>query len=164
MSNYEKRVAPLVISKMSKAHVKWRVQKFLATETAANASAKRSACNGDGSGMVTCVAATVSSESIWWVPYVLAKCKQIVTAVNTQYHKWMYKYRSKFQRTIWLCANQPWNGNMLWQEAICLEMAKDQIAFQTLNENESNPPTYQQICCHMVYNVKMEDSARRHNL
>jgi hypothetical protein len=39
------------------------VQKFLATETAANAAAERSACNGDDSAMVTSVAATVSSES-----------------------------------------------------------------------------------------------------
>jgi hypothetical protein len=29
---------------------------------------------------------------IWWVPYVLAKHKQIVPAVNKWYHKWMHKY------------------------------------------------------------------------
>jgi hypothetical protein len=39
------------------------VQKFLATETAANAATKRAACNGNNSSMVTDVAATVSSES-----------------------------------------------------------------------------------------------------
>jgi hypothetical protein len=48
---------------MSKARVKRRVQKFLATETAANASTERSACNGDDSAMVTGMAATVSCES-----------------------------------------------------------------------------------------------------
>jgi hypothetical protein len=39
------------------------VKKFLATETAANASAERSACNGDDSDEVTGMGATVSSES-----------------------------------------------------------------------------------------------------
>jgi hypothetical protein len=39
------------------------VQKFLATETAANASTKRAPHNGDDSSMVTDVAATVSSKS-----------------------------------------------------------------------------------------------------
>ncbi len=60
---YKKRVAPSMISQMSKAHVKQWVQKFLATETVANAATKRAACNGNDSSMVTDVAATVSSES-----------------------------------------------------------------------------------------------------
>jgi hypothetical protein len=49
------------------------------------------------------------------------------------------------------------NGYTLWQDAIHLEMAKVWIAFWTLNDDESIPPTYQQICCHMVYVMKMED-------
>ncbi len=39
------------------------MQKFLATETAANAATKSSACNGNDSAMVTGMAETVSSES-----------------------------------------------------------------------------------------------------
>ena len=49
------------------------------------------------------------------------------------------------------------NGNTLWQDAIYLEMVKVWITFQILNDDESIPPTYQQICCHMVFDVKMED-------
>jgi hypothetical protein len=49
------------------------------------------------------------------------------------------------------------NSNTLWQDAICLEMVKVWITFQILSDDESIPPTYQQICCHMVYDVKMED-------
>jgi hypothetical protein len=37
------------------------------------------------------------------------------------------------------------NGNTLWQEAIHLEMAEVWIAFQTQNDDESIPPTCQQI-------------------
>jgi hypothetical protein len=49
------------------------------------------------------------------------------------------------------------NSNTLWQEAIHLEMAKVWIAFRILNDNEYILPTYQQIHCHMVFDVKMED-------
>jgi hypothetical protein len=36
-------------------------------------------------------------------------------------------------------------------------MAEVWIAFQTQNDDESIPPTCQQIWCHMVFDVKMED-------
>ena len=36
-------------------------------------------------------------------------------------------------------------------------MSKVNVAFQILNDNESAPPTFQEMQCHMVYNVKMED-------
>jgi hypothetical protein len=48
-----------------------------------------------------------------------------------------------------------------WQDAICLEMAKVQIAFQILNDIESIPLTYQQIHCHMVFDMKMEDFCQK---
>jgi hypothetical protein len=31
------------------------------------------------------------------------------------------------------------------------------VAFRILNGDESVPPTYQEICCHMIFDVKMED-------
>jgi hypothetical protein len=44
-----------------------------------------------------------------------------------------------------------------WQITICLELAKVWMAFEILNDDESIPPTYQQIHCHMIFGVKMED-------
>jgi hypothetical protein len=35
-------------------------------------------------------------------------------------------------------------------------MAKVRIAFKTLDNNELAPPTFQEMRCHMVYDVKME--------
>jgi hypothetical protein len=40
-------------------------------------------------------------------------------------------------------------------------MSKVHIAFQTLDDDEAIPPTYQEIQCHMVWDVKMEDFCRK---
>jgi hypothetical protein len=80
------------------------------------------------------------------VPYVLAKCKQIVTAVNKGYHKWMHKYGIEIPKNYDDCMQIDCeNGNTLWQDAIHLEMVKVWITFQICNDDESIPPTYQQI-------------------
>jgi hypothetical protein len=65
----------------------------------------------------------------------------------------------RFLRTMMIVCKSTMKtvANTLWQDAIHLEMAKVQITFQILNDNESIPPTYQQIHCHMVYDMKMED-------
>ena len=41
------------------------------------------------------------------------------------------------------------------------EMAKVRVAFQILNDGETMPPTFQQIRCHLVFNVKMKDFCRK---
>jgi hypothetical protein len=38
------------------------------------------------------------------------------------------------------------------------------IAFQILNGEESVPPTYQEIRCHMIFDVNMEDFRRKARL
>jgi hypothetical protein len=35
------------------------------------------------------------------------------------------------------------------------------IAFKVLNGEEDIPPTYQELRCHMIFDVKMEDSRRK---
>jgi hypothetical protein len=49
------------------------------------------------------------------------------------------------------------NQNILWQDAERNEMNNVRIAFKILNGEESAPPTYQEIRCHMIFDVKMED-------
>jgi hypothetical protein len=41
------------------------------------------------------------------------------------------------------------------------EMKNVRIAFKILNGEESAPPTYQYIRCHMIFDVKMEDFRRK---
>jgi hypothetical protein len=52
------------------------------------------------------------------------------------------------------------NDNNLWQDAVRKEMKNVRIAFKILNGDESVPTTYQEICCHMIFDVKMEDFRR----
>jgi roadblock/LC7 domain-containing protein len=52
------------------------------------------------------------------------------------------------------------NGNTLWQDAIRKEINNFRIAFKVLNGEEDIPPTYQEIRCHTIFDVKMEDVRR----
>jgi hypothetical protein len=43
-------------------------------------------------------------------------------------------------------------------------MAKVRIAFQTLGDEEGPPPTFQEIRCHLIFDVKMENFQRKARL
>jgi hypothetical protein len=53
------------------------------------------------------------------------------------------------------------NGNTLWQDAVRKEIKNVRIEFKILNVEESVPPTYQEIRCHMMFDVKMEGFCRK---
>ena len=53
------------------------------------------------------------------------------------------------------------NGNSLWEDAIRKEMKAVQVAFKLLDDGERAPPTYQQIRCHMIFDVKMDTFQRK---
>ncbi len=98
----------------------------------------------------------------WWVPYVLMKRNQIISIVNRHYQKHTHKYGIEIPNLFDDCVSlDQENGNTLWQDAIQQEMSKVCIAFQTLDDDEAIPPTYQEIQCHMVWDVKMGDFCRK---
>jgi hypothetical protein len=41
------------------------------------------------------------------------------------------------------------------------EMKNVRIEFQILTEDDAIPPTYEEISCHMIFDVKMEDFRRK---
>jgi hypothetical protein len=49
------------------------------------------------------------------------------------------------------------NGNTLWQDAIKKEMDAFSIAFHILADDKKILPGYQQIKCHLIFDIKMED-------
>jgi hypothetical protein len=53
------------------------------------------------------------------------------------------------------------NDNTLWYDTVRKEMKNVRIALKILNGDESAPPTYQEIRCHMMFDVKMEDFRRK---
>jgi hypothetical protein len=53
------------------------------------------------------------------------------------------------------------NCKTLWQDAIRKEMINVCIAFKLINGEAAIPPTYQEIRCHIIFDVKMEDFRRK---
>ena len=99
---------------------------------------------------------------VWWVPYTLKRRNRIIAAVNKRYHKRTHKYGIEVPKTYDDCVRiDNANGNTLWQDAVRKEMEKVRVAFKILPDGESVPPTFQEIRCHLVFDVKMEDFRRK---
>jgi hypothetical protein len=98
----------------------------------------------------------------WWVPHVLKKRNRIIAAMTKRYHKRTHKFGIQFPKT-WDEAVKldEGNGNTLWQDAIRKEINNVRIAFKVLNGEDTIPPIYQEIRCHMIFEVKMEDFRRK---
>ncbi|KAI2491971.1 Reverse transcriptase (RNA-dependent DNA polymerase) [Fragilaria crotonensis] len=101
----------------------------------------------------------------WWVPYTLRRRNRIIAAVNARYHKRTHKFGIEVPKTFEDCLRiDRANGNTLWQDAIRKEMAKVQVAFEVLEDGTLPPPTFQEIKCHLVFDVKMEDFQQKARL
>ena len=95
---------------------------------------------------------------VWWVPYVLSKRDRIIAAVSKRYHKQTHKFGIKIPKDVVEAKKiDDANGNTLWQDAIAKEMGNVRIAFKILNNGEVVPIGHQEIRCHLVFNVKIED-------
>jgi hypothetical protein len=98
---------------------------------------------------------------IWWAPHVLQKRARIIAAVTKRYHKRTHKFGIEVPKSWDDCVKlDKENDNTLCQDAARKEMKNFRIAFKILNGEESVPPTYQEIHCHMIFDVKMEDFRR----
>jgi hypothetical protein len=97
-----------------------------------------------------------------WVPHVLNKRNRIIAAVTKRYHKRTNKFGIEVPKSWDNCIIlDKENGNTLWQDPVRKEMKNVRIAFQVLNEDGDFPLTYQEIRCHMIFDVKMEDFRRK---
>jgi hypothetical protein len=96
------------------------------------------------------------------VPYTIQRCNRIIAAVNKRYHKRTHKFGIEVPKTYDECVRlDRENNNTLWQDAVLQEMKKVSVAFQMLKEGEAVPPTFQEICCHLIFDVKMKDFRRK---
>jgi hypothetical protein len=93
---------------------------------------------------------------------VLQKRTRSIAAVTNLYHKRTHKFGIEVPKSWDECVKlDKENENTLWQDAVRKEMKNVRIAFKILNGEESAPPTYQEIRCHMIFDVKMEDFRRK---
>ena len=53
------------------------------------------------------------------------------------------------------------NGNHLWRDGITKEINKVMMALKPLDEGDNPPPTYQEIRCHMIFDINMEYFQRK---
>jgi hypothetical protein len=101
----------------------------------------------------------------WWVPFTLKKRNRIIAAVNKRYHNKTHKFGIRMPKSV----DEAYridleNGNTYWSDSIQKEMNAVMIAFRVLEDEESIPPAHQQINCHMVFDVKMENFHRKARL
>ena len=53
------------------------------------------------------------------------------------------------------------NGNTLWANEISKEMKNVNIDFDIMPDGERVPNGYKNICCHTLFDMKMEDFRRK---
>ena len=53
------------------------------------------------------------------------------------------------------------NGNRLWRDGISKDINEVMIAIKVLDEGDNPPHTYQEIRCHMIFDINMEDFWRK---
>lgn len=98
----------------------------------------------------------------WWVPFTMRRRDRIIAAVNRRYHKRTHKFGLRLPKTVEEALEiDRENGNNLWQEAIDKEMKAVRVAFKVLDDGDSIPSNYQEIKCHMVFEIKMENFRRK---
>jgi hypothetical protein len=53
------------------------------------------------------------------------------------------------------------NNNIFWEDTVKKDMMNVRIAFNIFIGDEAIPPTYQEITCHMIFDVKLEYFRRK---
>ena len=98
----------------------------------------------------------------WWVPFVLKKCKQIITAMKKQYFKRNFKFGFEIRDTVQHAKElDHLNVNTLWMDALAKEMTNVHIAFKTLDDEVDPTPGYQFMKCHIIWNIKLDGLRRK---
>jgi hypothetical protein len=98
-----------------------------------------------------------SSQIHWWVPFTLRKQDRIIAAVNSRVKRVTHKYGIEVPTSIdhARCLDAS-NGNILWQDAIDLEMPNVKVAFEILESDQPIPKRWTKSSGHLVFDVKMD--------
>ena len=111
------------------------------------------------------VAAKIAMEPAfaWWVLHTLKTRNQIISKVKSKYWLRTHKFGIQIPKSVEEAKHfDQENGDTLWWEAICNEMRNVRPAFKVWEKGiEQIPPGYQQIKCHMIFDVKMGENFRR---
>jgi Reverse transcriptase (RNA-dependent DNA polymerase) len=99
----------------------------------------------------------------WWVPHVMKKRKRILSATKSKYWLKTHKYGIEIPKSVEDARRiDAKNGDNIWWDAIMKEMKNVRIAFEKFKGTSKElPPGYQQINCHMIFDVKLGENFRR---
>ena len=97
------------------------------------------------------------------VPHVLKKRKRMISKIKLKYWTRTHKFGIRIPKSVEKAKQlDKENGDTLWWDSICLEMKNIRVAFEEYDGDPSElPPEYQQIKCHMIFDIKMEENFRR---
>ena len=98
----------------------------------------------------------------WWVNYVHKKRERILSKVKSKYWVRTHKYGIRVPKTVQEAIEiDRMNQNHLWWESIMLEMKNVRPAFEKFEGDVDNLVGYQEIKCHMIFDIKLGENFRR---
>jgi hypothetical protein len=105
----------------------------------------------------------------WWVANVLRRRNRIISKLKSRYWKTTHKFGIRVPKSVnEACKIDLETGTDLWTKAIVEEMTKVKVAFSrwdgdTLEEARGCKLLvgYQEIRCHMVFDIKMDGNFTR---
>ena len=97
----------------------------------------------------------------WWCKYVLRQRDRVIRAVTatgqTKYQRREQRFGLELPKTVERALEIDKETNTtLWKDAIRKEMNAVSVAFEVLPEGLPRPIGYQQIPCHMIFDIKMD--------
>jgi len=104
----------------------------------------------------------------WWVQEIMRKKKRIIAKIKTKYWKTTHKFGIEIPKSVEHALRIDYEtGTDYWRKAIEKEMKNVRVAFQRYTEglDGSQGPSslqgYQEIKCHMIFDIKMDGDFTR---
>ena len=99
----------------------------------------------------------------WWVSYTLKKRNRVIAKVKSKYWIRTHKFGIKIPKSVEEARRfDAENGNTFWWDSIMKEMKNVRPAFEVWEKSADEiPPGYQQIKCHLIFDIKMGENFRR---
>ena len=111
------------------------------------------------------VSSCISEEPAfaWWASSVLKKCNRIIAKTKSKYWLRTHKFGIEIpKRVLQVRQIDTKSGNTLWWDAICKEMKNVRPAFKVFEGGvEQLPSGFQEIKCHMIFDIKIGENFRR---
>ena len=111
------------------------------------------------------IVARISEEPAfaWWVPFTIRKRNRVLSKVKSKYWVRTHKFGIKIPKNaLEAKAFDAENGDTLWWDAICKEMRNVRPAFEVWDKSQADIPVgYQEVKCHLIFDVKMGENFRR---